>query len=95
LEELTRLQTEPVGAAELDKARNLILADFYRQLKTIAGKANMIGQAEIYFGGYNKLFDYDQRIAKVTPEDIQRVARKVFSAQNRTVALLKPIKEAK
>lgn len=93
--ELERLKNEPVSATELDKARNLILADFYRQLKTIAGKANLIGQAENYFGGYAKLFDYDQRINKVTAEDIQRVAKKYFTAQNRTVATLKPVKEAK
>ncbi len=94
-EELQRLQTDLVSEAELEKARNMILADFYRQLKTIAGKANLIGQAEIYFGGYAKLFDYDQRIAKVTPADIQRVAQKYFTAKNRTVAVLKPVKEAK
>ncbi len=95
IEELERLKNETVSAAELDKARNLILAGFYRQLKTIAGKANLIGQAENYFGGYAKLFDYDQRINKVTAEDIQRVAKKYFTAQNRTVATLKPVKEAK
>jgi zinc protease len=93
--ELERLKNEAVSAAELDKARNLILADFYRQLKTIAGKANLIGQAENYFGGYAKLFDYDQRINKVTAGDIQRVAKKYFTAQNRTVATLLPLKEGK
>lgn len=95
IEELDRLKNEPVSSAELDKARNLLLAGFYRQLKTIAGKANLLGQAENYFGGYAKLFDYDQRINKVTAEDIQRVAKKYFTAQNRTVATLKPVKEAK
>lgn len=94
IEELERLKNETVPAAELDKARNLILADFYRQQKTIAGKANLIGQAENYFGGYAKLFEYDQRINKVTADDIQRVAKKYFTAQNRTVATLKPVKEA-
>jgi zinc protease len=93
--EFERLQNEPVGAAELEKARNMILADFYRQLKTIAGKANLIGQAENYFGGYAKLFEYDQRINQVTAADVQRVAKKYFTRQNRTVAILKPIQEAK
>ncbi len=92
-EELDRLKTEKVSAQELDKARNLILAGFYRQLKTIAGKANLLGQYDIYFGGYEKLFDYDKRIAAVTPEDIERVAAKYFMARNRTVAELVPVKD--
>ncbi len=95
LEELERLKNEPVTPAELEKVRNIILADFYRQLKTIAGKANLLGQAEIYYGGYARLFEYDQRINQVKAEDIQRVAKKYFTAQNRTVAVLKPVKEGK
>lgn len=94
-EELDRLKREPVSAKELDKARNLILSGFYEQLKTIAGKANLLGQYEIYFGGYNNLFTYDQRINAVTAEDIQRVAAKYFNERNRTVATLIPVKETR
>jgi zinc protease len=91
-EELEKLKTAPVSVRELDKARNLILAAFYQQLKTISGKANLLGQYEIYFGGYDKLFSFDQRIAAVTAADIQRVAAKYFREQNRTVATLVPVK---
>ncbi len=91
-EEIEKLKTTAVPAKELDKARNLILAAFYQQLKTIAGKANLLGQYEIYFGGYDKLFGFDQRIAAVTAADIQRVAAKYFREQNRTVATLVPVK---
>jgi zinc protease len=93
-EELDRLAKEKVSPEELQKARNQILAAFYRQLKTINGKANLLGQYDVYFGGYEKLFSFDQAIGKVTPEDIQRVAQKVFRKSNRTVATLIPTKEA-
>lgn len=93
-EELNRLATTKVSPEELQKARNQILANFYRELKTINGKANLLGQYDIYFGGYTKLFSFDQAIEKVTPEDIQRVAKKVFQKNNRTVATLVPVKEA-
>ena len=84
-----------MSALEIEKARNLILTNFYQQLKTIAGKANLLGQYEIYFGGYDKLFSFDKRIAAVSAADIQRVAAKYFREQNRTVATLVPVKGGK
>ena len=94
-EELERLKKEAVPTLELEKARNLILTNFYQQLKTIAGKANLLGQYEIFFGSYEKLFSYDLQIAAVSAADIQRVATKYFREQNRTVATLVPVKGGK
>ena len=92
---IERLKADKVGAGELEKVRNQILAAFYRQLKTIAGKANLLGQYDIYFGGYAKLFDFDKLIAAVTAEDVQRVAAKYLTERNRTVATLVPTKGEK
>jgi zinc protease len=39
-EELDRLKSALVSDQELEKAKNIQLADFYRQMKTINGKAN-------------------------------------------------------
>jgi zinc protease len=89
-EELTRLQTEPVSEAELRKAKNQELTGLYRRLKTIEGRANLIGSYEIFHGDYTKAFDEDKRIEALTPADIQRVAQKYFGAKNRTVATLVP-----
>ena len=94
-EEVERLKKEKVSPLELEKVRNQILGAFYRQLKTIAGKANLLGQYDIYFGGYERLFDFDRRIAAVTAEDVQRVAAKFLTERNRTVAILVPTKIAK
>jgi zinc protease len=91
-EELTRLQTEPVPDAELRKAKNQQLAGLYRRLKTIEGRANMLGTYEVFMGGYAAAFDEDKRVEAVTAADIQRVAQKYFGAKNRTVATLIPEK---
>ncbi len=91
-EELTRLQTEPVPDAELRKAKNQQLAGLYRRLKTIEGRANMIGTYQVFQGDYSKAFDEDKRVEAVTAADIQRVARKYFMPKNRTVATLIPEK---
>jgi zinc protease len=89
-QELERLQTAEVPARELQKARNQILAAHYRQLKTIAGRASMLGHYEVLLGDYRKLFNEDAAVEAVTAADIQRVAKKYFVAKNRTVATLIP-----
>jgi zinc protease len=91
-EELARLRTEEVPAAELRKAKNQILAGFYRQMKTIEGRANLLGTYDVFEGDYNKLFHADQTIEAVTAADVQRVARQYLTANNRTVATLVPEK---
>ncbi|MBK5292374.1 MAG: insulinase family protein, partial [Acidobacteriia bacterium] len=45
--ELARLRKDGITADELEKARNQFLVEFFRDWKTIAGKANLIGRAEV------------------------------------------------
>jgi zinc protease len=89
-EELEKLQSAPVPAEELQKAKNQLLASHYRELKTIAGRANQLGSYEIFYGDYSKLFSADKTLEAVTAADIQRVAKKYFVEKNRTVATLIP-----
>ena len=89
-EELDRLRTTEVSSRELQKAKNQLLANHYRQMKTIAGRANALGQYEVFEGDYNKLFTVDKEIEAVTAADIQRIATKYFTEKNRTVATLLP-----
>jgi len=94
-EEIDRLKTALVSDQELEKAKNIQLAHFYRQLKTINGKANNLGRYENFFGDYRKMFSAPDDYAQVTKEDIQRVVNKYFSENNRTVATLIPDKGAR
>ena len=90
LEELSRLSSQPVPAEELHKAKNQLLAGHYRELKTIAGRANLLGEYEVFYGDYRKLYSVEQTYEAVTPADIQRVARQYLTEKNRTVATLIP-----
>jgi zinc protease len=89
-EELERVRSTPVPEQELRKAKNQILANHYRPLKTIAGRANLLGDYEVFYGNYEKLFTIDKDIDAVTSADVQRVAAKYLSEKNRTVATLLP-----
>jgi zinc protease len=64
-------------------------------MRTINGRANTIGTYEVFLGDYTKLFDAAKNYSTVTKEDVQRVAKKYFGANNRTVATLLPEKEEK
>jgi zinc protease len=89
-EEIEKLRTTPVSGDELAKAKNQLLSAHYRSLKTIAGRANLLGTYEVFQGDYHKLYTTEEDINKVTAADIQRVAGKYFLATNRTVATLIP-----
>jgi zinc protease len=89
-EEIEKLRAEKVTDDELTKAKNQLLSSHYRSLKTIAGRANLLGTYEVFYGDYNKLYTTEQEINKVTAADIQRVAAKYFVATNRTIATLIP-----
>jgi zinc protease len=89
-EELDKVKSNGVADHELQKAKNILLADFYRQMKSINGRANTLGTYEVFFGDYKKLFTASDEFAKVTVEDVKRVAQKYFTDKNRTVATLVP-----
>ena len=92
-EELDRLKDGLVEDEELEKARNIRLADFYRGLKTLNGKANALGNFEVFFGDYRHMFSAPEAYSAVTREDVRRVALEYFSQSNRTVATLIPEEE--
>jgi zinc protease len=94
-EELDKAKTTFLSDQELEKAKNIRLVQFYQQMRTISGRANTIGTYEVFFGDYNRLFEAAKNYSAVTKEDVQRVAKKYFGANNRTVATLLPENEEK
>ena len=92
-EELDRLRAQGVTPRELEKAKNTLLADHYRQLKTINGQAQALGNYEVFFGDHRKLFQAPDEYGRLTVADLHRVAARCFVPRNRTVATLLPQKE--
>lgn len=91
-EEFDRVKTGGVTDQEMEKAKNILLAQFYRQVRTISQRANLLGSYEVYIGDYRKLFTAADDYSRVTRADVQRVAQKYFTDRNRTVATLIPEK---
>jgi predicted Zn-dependent peptidase len=63
-------------------------ADLIRGLASNNGIAGALARNQALYGNWRELFVSVDRIEKVSKEDIQRVAKKVFVPTNRTVGMI-------
>jgi zinc protease len=75
-EEITALAAKPVTAAELDKAKNLIITSELRQRETNDGKAGALGEAITQYHDATYVNRRMSRLQAVTAADVQRVVKK-------------------
>ncbi len=87
-EELERLKAEPVSAQELEKVLNNLDASLVRALRSNSGLAGQLAYFQTVAKDWRYVLKAREKIAAVTPQDIQRVARVYFTKTNRTVATL-------
>ena len=85
---LDQVVSQGVTDAELVRAKNLYASSFWKQLTTINGKANLLGQFEVFEGDYRKMFDSPALYEKVTRQDVQKAAALVLQKNHRTVGVL-------
>jgi zinc protease len=83
--EVKKLQDAPVSAAELEKAKNQIIASQLRQRETNLGKSLALGSAAVLLGDPNRVNTELNKLQAVTAADVQRIAKKYFTQQNRYV----------
>ena len=88
--ELADVLRNGVTAAELSRAKNLASAGFWKKLATIDGKAQLLGEFEVFHGDWAKLFNAPAQFEKVTRDDIHTVARDILDVRYRTVGVLIP-----
>jgi zinc protease len=89
--EVERLQREPVTDRELQKAKNQIEAEFILAQDSVHLLANLLGRYESV-ANWRLLDGFLMGVRKVTAPDVQRVAQKYLVPDNRTVAILVPVK---
>ncbi|MEA2162315.1 MAG: zinc protease [Thermoanaerobaculia bacterium] len=75
-EEIAALAAKPVSAAELEKAKNLIITGALRERETNDGKAGALGEAITQNHDASYVNRGLTRIEAVTAADVQRVVRK-------------------
>jgi len=90
LEEADRMKAEPPSQGELSRVKKQIQASFTYSRDSVRSLAQQLGYYETV-GSYRYLDTYLDLIAKVTPEDIQRVARGYLLDDSRTVGHYDPL----
>lgn len=85
LRELAKLSRQPVSEAELQRAKNRAQFSFYQRLDSSAEKANFLGRFETMTGNFESGLELQRKMMAVTPEQLQAVVQKYFSAKTRTV----------
>ncbi len=93
-EELAKVRTQGITDAELRKAKNITVADFWRGLETNSHRGQLLGSYEVFQGDWRKLFDAPARYEQVTREQVRKVAQRIFDSNRRTVGVLVPTEEA-
>ncbi|MBG1268674.1 M16 family metallopeptidase [Nostoc sp. WHI] len=87
-QEIDKLKTEPVTATELQRVKTQARASLLRILASNMGMAEQLLEYEVKTGSWRNLFKQLDDIAAVTTVDIQRVAKKTFTPENRTIGKL-------
>lgn len=77
---------------EVERAKNLFARRF-EQLMSETGRVGVTISEWAAQGDWRLMFLYRDRIAKVTPADVQRVAAHYLTASNRTIGTFIPTKE--
>ena len=88
--EIERLKSESVKEEELARVKTQLKAGLLRTLDSNMGMARILAEYEAKTGSWRNIFKDLARLEEITPKDIQRIARKTFTAENRTVGRLLP-----
>jgi len=89
-EEIERVKTGAIEDWEIAKARNNARRSFLSSTGSSLFRAMMLSQYAVYYNDPNLINTRFERIGKVTAADVQRVARKYLTPENRTVVITNP-----
>jgi zinc protease len=87
--EIARLAREPVGAAELARARKQARVEFVMRRDKVTAQAFLLGELEATVG-WRFVQDYLARLQAVGPDDVMRVAARYLVPEERTVGHFRP-----
>ncbi|MGI8565910.1 MAG: M16 family metallopeptidase [Pyrinomonadaceae bacterium] len=88
LAELRRTLREPVGADELQLVKDQTVSSILLALESTSARAGTLARQEITHGHYVSPDEIIRRVEAVTPEEIQRIARKYFMTEALAVGAL-------
>jgi zinc protease len=88
--EIERVKSAPIQGWEMEKARNSARSQLVNNLGSALGRAVTLGQDALFYDQPDRINTTADRIAKVTPGDVQRVAKQYLVKTGRTVVITAP-----
>lgn len=76
---LKKVQEQGIPTDEFEKTRKMLLAAHSLRDTTAGEKAQQAALDELYGLGYDYVKGYEERLKKVTPQQVQEIARKYFA----------------
>ncbi|MBV8518440.1 MAG: insulinase family protein [Acidobacteria bacterium] len=91
-ENITRLQTQPVDAETLARARVKMRSSLYDEIESVFGfgRANLLASFALFDDNPQQINQLETQFAQVTPELIQRTAQEYLRPTNRTILTVVP-----
>jgi zinc protease len=76
IQEVEKVRTKPVAAAELEEAKSYLIGSFPSKMDSVARRAGLMAYVEFYGLGLDYPWRYPSLIKNLTPADLQKTAEK-------------------
>ena len=91
IKELKKIKEEGITPAEEQRVKNQIKGSLILSLESSNSHMSRIARQEIYFGKFLSMDDIIKGVEKVTAEQVQRLARQLFTPENIALTILGPL----
>lgn len=93
--EIASLKQTKISADSFGRALNQELLNLYKSFSENASLGNTLGEYLMLSGNYLKGIEIIQEYKKISPADLQRVAKLYLNKENRSVVIIRPPKKEK
>nr|MBI3611570.1 insulinase family protein [Nitrospirota bacterium] len=93
LAELRRLQAQPVGRAELARAKSQLKGNLMLGLESTSSRMSKLAKDEMYYGRHVPLREIMADIDAVSVDQLSRLSRELLDDRHLTVTALGPLKK--
>ena len=89
-EEIEKVKTAPIADWEIEKAHNSARRAQAAQVTSTLQRAVQLGEYAMFYNNPNLINTRTEQVLKVTAADVQRVAKKYLTKENRSVITTMP-----
>ncbi len=93
--EIASLKSKPIAKADFERAINQEKLSLYDDIAGSSELANWLGEFLMMSGNYMRGFEIIEEYQKISPKDVQRVAKAYLNKESRNVVVVRPLKKDK